>query len=560
LQQTNAFSETRVYDSRSLVNSVRRAFPTRHREVNINFRNNVLNGSQSSSVTSVEDTRTSAYAFAKGGAPYGLLRFDTGNDANSKFKTLWGIGQAGGTSGGLHEPFLNRMAVSMPSTRRSNVIEPWKYRPEYDSAYQEGIYFSFLEDRNKLIVTAANRDAKIFYNDDKFLSSTDNSSPRNPKDFHVYTPGRTETSYGQDDDSNYYAPKGVLKNPGETGPSTLIVDRYASMLRAIQSYVDVAPQRRKSAEGYENNPDKGINNLTDYNSIPKGKNPDSLEFVDASTITDGPFIEYLGNQGVVNELTIDNRGFAKASKVREETGTPDDYNLLSPYDEDSGNKDRLLLSQGSNQSRDLIFFYFYDLINKKYIPFRATLGSIQDNNTGDWEDIKYMGRADKLYIYKGFSREVSFNFKVYANSIKELVPNWERVNYLVGLTRPSKYTDRAIATAGPDAGFETDSTGLESGFIYPPMIEFRIGDLYVDQPAVLRNVGVTVPDDAQWETLRDDKYTYVYGKEKIITEDGVRSRQLPNMIDVSIQLSIIEREQSKTGNYNFGPRAGWVVL
>jgi hypothetical protein len=88
------------------------------------------------------------------------------------------------------------------------------------------------------------------------------------------------------------------------------------MLRAVQSYVAILPPRRKSAEGYTNNPDKGINNLTDYNSIPKGIDADNLNFVDKSTVTDGPFIEYLRSQETVNELRIDNRGFAKASKVR----------------------------------------------------------------------------------------------------------------------------------------------------------------------------------------------------------------------------------------------------
>jgi hypothetical protein len=91
----------------------------------------------------------------------------------------------------------------------------------------------------------------------------------------------------------------------------------------------------------------------------------------------------------------------------------------------------------------------------------------------------------------------------------------------------------------------TDTTGRESGFIYPPMIEFRIGDLYVDQPAILRSVGVTVPDDAQWETLRDNKYTYVYGNEKVINQNNVYSRQLPTLIDVSVQLSIIERQPNR---------------
>jgi hypothetical protein len=113
LQQTNAFSETRIYNYRSLLNSVRRQFPVRHSEININFRNNNGGG-----------TRTSNYAFAKGGAPYGLLRFETGNNANSIFKTLWGIGQGGGTSGGLHEPFDGQDANTYTKYEKSKCYRP----------------------------------------------------------------------------------------------------------------------------------------------------------------------------------------------------------------------------------------------------------------------------------------------------------------------------------------------------------------------------------------------------------------------------------------------------
>jgi hypothetical protein len=185
---------------------------------------------------------------------------------------------------------------------------------------------------------------------------------------------------------------------------------------------------------------------------------------------------------------------------------------------------------------------------------------------------------------------VSFNFKVYANSIKELIPMWERVNYLVGLTRPSKYTDRATVTneetinrresiqqnldlaqltgdQGNIDNLSTDlsnmsTTGRESGFIYPPMIEFRIGDLYVDQPAVLSSVGVTIPDDAHWEMLRADEYQYNYGGRDKIIKTAAMSRQLPNIIDVSVQLRMLEKSRSLTSNYHFGPSVttGWKSL
>jgi hypothetical protein len=162
---------------------------------------------------------------------------------------------------------------------------------------------------------------------------------------------------------------------------------------------------------------------------------------------------------------------------------------------------------------------------------------------------------------------------------------WKRINYLVGLTRPSGYTGKATVTnnnftnssnsegttSPPVIGDDSRSigevtiftntdkdistTGAESGFIVPPMIRFRIGDLYDDQPAILRNVAISIPDDATWETLRDDTYKYFFGtnKTKELTIDAT-SKQLPNIIDVTVQLALIERKQSITNENHFGPK------
>jgi hypothetical protein len=153
---------------------------------------------------------------------------------------------------------------------------------------------------------------------------------------------------------------------------------------------------------------------------------------------------------------------------------------------------------------------------------------------------------------------------------------WEKINYLTGLTRPSKYTERAVVTneetlanqeivasenftddilSQIDTG---DTTGDESEFIYPPMITFRIGDLYVDQPAVLNSVNVSIPDDASWEMIRGDEYSYIYGtaETRIINKD-VKTRQLPNIAEISINLRMLEKEKSLTSNYRFGPKEGW---
>jgi len=257
----------------------------------------------------------------------------------------------------------------------------------------------------------------------------------------------------------------------------------------------------------------------------------------------------------------------------------------------SGKRDEIpsdLLDEDPNQSKDVIFFYFYDLINEVYIPFRATIKGLSDQHSAEWEEVSYIGRADKLFMYKGFSRDVNFSFTVYANSAIEMLPMWERINYLVGLTRPSKYTalpDKPISAkqkkellgnatealnladeVGDVGGQEAantrieelnkintnETTGREGKFIYPPMTTFRLGDMYVDQPCIISSVGVNVSDDANWESLRSDDYYYTSSPSNTINLEGTKSRQLPLQVDVSVTLKILEKALSLGKNAHFG--------
>jgi hypothetical protein len=600
LQQQNAFNETRVYNPLSLLKATARPgalglidYPQRHLETSgglLNFFKDALLstlGMQSKNTTNapIEGTATgtqgslaySTYANKRGGARAGLLRYKTGTLSLSTFDTFWvnsnnSTGAGGGFLANLGRGLINRLRSLIPSTNPMGAFggspgTKWEFRPEYPTGL-EGIYYKFLQDGNGFM-TVKTVATSEFYN-----GKIQNTNPEDKRvtKFHKYYPEyQTKVSPAASEvQDNSYADKTdiVQKTVGFSGNN--IITKYEKMFSALESFNASDPvQLRTSAERYNRLVDQNNNALPVYNDIP-GTSRD----VSFSTVSEGPFVKYIREKGEVQYgFTMDNRGFAKAARKIKDVGAADEYNKLTPYDSGYGLKQKRgtlpdnIKGYSENQSNDIIFFYFYDLIHEMYIPFRATLGSIQDNNTADWEDIKYMGRADKLFVYKGFSRDVSFNFRVYANSIYELVPNWERVNYLVGLTRPSKYTDRAFQTAEQDGGFtgeDTNSTGRESGFIYPPMIEFRIGDLYVDQPAVLRNVGVTVPDDAHWETLRAEDYTYIYGasSEKVIKQIKGKSRQLPTIIDVSVQLGMIEKAQSKTKNYHFGPNVeeGWKNL
>lgn len=208
---------------------------------------------------------------------------------------------------------------------------------------------------------------------------------------------------------------------------------------------------------------------------------------------------------------------------------------------------------------DIVKFYFYDIVNQKYIPFRATVKGIQDTNTADWETVESLGRPDKQYYYKGYTREVGFSFTVNAHSIKELMPMWQRINYLVGLTRPSNYT-------------EVNS----EGFMIPPMVQLTLGDFFKNHFVVIKSCNVTIPDDASWEVI-PEQYTgnwsfgagfggaIRWGKDDSIKngldgrvsdkiKNGSQGRfaQFPRTAEINIQMSVMEKDKPKVGRAIWG--------
>lgn len=233
-----------------------------------------------------------------------------------------------------------------------------------------------------------------------------------------------------------------------------------------------------------------------------------------------------------------------------ESNKPDRINslfILKRGDDDNGT---LTVSADPDQTYspyedDFIAFYFHDLVNDTYIPFRATVKGINESATANWSEISYIGRSDKLFNYTGFSRSLSFNFKVVAMSIKELLPMWKRINYLVGLTKPAGYTD-----------YKSDE--VVSKFIIPPLVNITIGDLYKEQPVVLKSVTISIPEDAIWELTPElnnasENKEWKYLNDKIVWKNsGGKYAQFPTECDIQISTDILETERPRTGGRNFG--------
>jgi hypothetical protein len=182
-------------------------------------------------------------------------------------------------------------------------------------------------------------------------------------------------------------------------------------------------------------------------------------------------------------------------------------------------------------NKDLIKFYFYDVYNQKYIPFRATVKNISERSVSTWDDFQYVGNADKVYNYKGFTRALSFGFTVVAMSVQEMLPMWQRINYLMGLSKPANY---------------------KNGFIVPPLVMITIGDIYKDQPVVINSIGMTIPDNATWETISDSTDIFEYLNGRLKTNGDVTLAQFPREVDINIDANILEKEMPKVGVNNFG--------
>ena len=128
--------------------------------------------------------------------------------------------------------------------------------------------------------------------------------------------------------------------------------------------------------------------------------------------------------------------------------------------------------------RDFIKFRFKDVVNNKFIIFRAILDGISDSITPEYGEERYIGRPDKVYVYQGADRNVSFNFSIYPKTKQEFPILMEKLNYLIGLCYPS-YT--------------------EQDMMVTPFIELTLGDMFVNSSGLLMGLSVTVEDNGTWE-------------------------------------------------------------
>ena len=176
----------------------------------------------------------------------------------------------------------------------------------------------------------------------------------------------------------------------------------------------------------------------------------------------------------------------------------DGLNTISPAD-DFTMEDNAFMKVGEEVYRDFVPLWFKKIGATKPLVFRAIISGLTETSTPSWSGNKFIGNPYSFYTYSGVERSVSFNIKLMASSPIELNVIWERLKVLTSYTYPTIY----------------------KGLSNPPIIEFRLGSMYVDRVAYVDSLTYTIPDESNWET--DGNIGY-----------------LPKTIDVALSLKFIE--------------------
>tara|TARA_Y100000592_G_C5467157_1_gene317370 strand:- start:191 stop:2146 length:1956 start_codon:yes stop_codon:yes gene_type:complete len=149
--------------------------------------------------------------------------------------------------------------------------------------------------------------------------------------------------------------------------------------------------------------------------------------------------------------------------------------------------------------------------------FRAFLDSLEDSFNANHNEFNYNGRGENFYTYNNFNRDISFSFKIAAQSSREMKPLYRKLNYLLSNTAPEYGSNGRIQT---------------------PFMRVTIG-AYIDRlPGVISNVQISWDKNYPWEIVLNDN-------NENATDSGLF--ELPHVLNVSVNYKPI---------HNFLPKKG----
>jgi len=136
---------------------------------------------------------------------------------------------------------------------------------------------------------------------------------------------------------------------------------------------------------------------------------------------------------------------------------------------------------------DFIKFRIRDAVNGKYIIFPALISGITDNSSAEVTPFSYIGRADKVYVYGGYTRSISFTVQIVAQRKADIDIIWEKINYAKGLVLP-QYKQF----------FNKDDVSDNTRPV-APIVYLTLGDMFNNAPGFFTSVNLSIPENSTWE-------------------------------------------------------------
>ncbi len=148
-----------------------------------------------------------------------------------------------------------------------------------------------------------------------------------------------------------------------------------------------------------------------------------------------------------------------------------------------------------NSVRDMIKFCIEVMDNNpsgSTVPlhFRAYITDFSDNIGAEWDSKRYMGRGENFYTYQGFTREVSFKLVVAAQSKQEMMPLYQKLNYLASSLMP-----------------DYSSNGFMRGNLH----KLTVGEWFYRTPGILKSMNISIDNNYSWEIKYTEPETRTFG-------------------------------------------------
>ena len=213
------------------------------------------------------------------------------------------------------------------------------------------------------------------------------------------------------------------------------------------------------------------------------------------------------------------KNYVNGKEVNSKTSVVDEINFQPIYQSSAVRQD------DNVKKNDLVKFRIAainkeDPTLKQFIHFRAFITNFADNYGAQWTGQKFMGRGEEFYKYGGFSRDISVDFTVAAQSKPELMAQYKKLNFLASNLAPT-YSNK--------------------GYMGGPLVQLTMGGWCYELPGFIGNLSLGVPQESTWEIGINEKGGF---------DNTVK--EMPHIVNVTMKFTPIHRFRPEKQKLDFG--------